>query len=146
MWVQMCKLVMLLECWLAHSFLEPYRMSLDDDFVCFCAPCLRYVRYSKTTPKTANSLSFSSVLLRGVHARASVEQLREMRTGHFPPRSLCHARGHLPIVKRLMFERGLITKGAVSYEGNSFKNRLGFKSEGNLCQTGRPGPKCSKGG
>ena len=94
MWVQMCKLVMLLECWLAHSFLEPYRMSLDDDFVCFCAPCLRYVRYSKTTPKTANSLSFSSDLLRGVHARASVEQLREMRTGHFPPRALCHARGH----------------------------------------------------
>ena len=69
-------------------------MSLDDDFVCFCAPCLRYVRYSKTTPKTANSLSFSSDLLRGVHARAGVEQLLEMRTGHFPPRALCHARGH----------------------------------------------------
>ena len=30
----------------------------------------------------------------GVHARASVEQLRETRTAHFPPRVLCHARGH----------------------------------------------------
>ena len=32
--------------------------------------------------------------IQGVHARAGVEQLLEMRTGHFPPRALCHARGH----------------------------------------------------
>ena len=48
----------------------------------------------KDTTKTANSLSFSSDLVRRVHARASVEQPRETRMADFPPRALCHARGH----------------------------------------------------
>ena len=71
----------------------------------------------KDTTKTANSLSFSTDLMRGVHARASVERPRETRTVHFPPRALCHARGHYGL-SRVSLD-GLRKKRDCSLSSNS---------------------------